>query len=348
MKITQKLWGCDNGREIYLFELDNEGGMRAVVSNYGGVLQSLYVKDGQGNELDTVLGYDAFEEYKNSETFFGAMVGPVADRLAGGSCELGGRRVQLPLNAGPDCMHSGSGGFHAHVWQWEILEDGIAFFDELHEAETCFPGPLRVRLSYRITAQRTLRLEYSAKSEIETAVSFTNHSYFNLDGGSGHCGEQIIQVFASGYAETERDVEPICTGRVIPVQGTPYDLRSGRVLGDVLQEKHFREIRTGGGIDHFFLVDGQGMREHVRLESKKSGLVLNCRSDAPGVLVYTANGLENEPGKQGSVYGCNWAVCMETERFPNGINMPEHRHGVILNPGESFESATEFVFSVGE
>ena len=345
MKIAKNSWGMVENKEIFLFEL-NSGSVRAVVSNFGGILQALYVPDSFGRELDVVLGYDTLAEYQACETFFGAMIGPVADRLGGGSCVLNGKTVQLPLNAGPDTMHSGPAGFHAQVWDWEILEDGVRFTRILNEAETGFPGNMKASFAYRIPDANTLRIEYGAVSDCETAVSFTNHSYFNLDGGENHCCDQLLTIYASRYAETERESDPICTGRTPVVENTPFDFRTGCKLGDALACNDFHEIRTGGGVDHFFLVDGVGMREHAVIESKKSGLTLSCRSDAPGVLVYTGNGLAAEPGKNGKTYGKNWAICLETERFPNSVNLPEWREQVILPANVPYESATEFVFSV--
>ena len=345
MMMKKRLWGECEGKQIYLFELDDGCGMRARVSNYGGVLQALWVRDAGGRAMDVVLGYDTLEEYRNDTTLFGAMIGPIADRLDGGHCVLGGHEVQLPLNAGPDSMHSGPCGFHNCVWEWEALADGICFYHRFAPGEIGFPGNMDVYLRYRLCAPNVLRLEYAAECDCETALSFTNHSYFNLDGGANHCRGQRLTVYADRYAETERDSDPICTGRALPVEGTPFDFRGGKALEDALCKTDFSEIRTGGGVDHYFLVGGADMRTHARLESAESGLCLECASDAPGILIYTGNGLEAEPGKGGAIYRKNWAVCLETGRFPNAVNFPELREQVLLRPGERYESATEFRFS---
>lgn len=343
MEIIKKKWGQAAGSEVYLFELAHCG-VCARVSNYGGVLQALYVENAFGEKLDVVLGYDTLAEYQASETFFGAMVGPVADRIRCGSFEVGDKQVQLPLNAGPDTMHSGPGGFHAKVWNWELLPDGIAFMLDLPEDQTGFPGTLKARLAYRIPAKNTLRIEYAAQCDHDIPLSFTNHSYFNLDGARNHCREHILTIHASHYAETEREVDPVCTGRALPVEATPFDFRAGCKLQAALARNDFREIRSGGGVDHYFLVDDEGMREHARIESPKSGLILKCRSDAPGVLVYSGNGLMDETGKGGCIYEQNFGICLETQRFPNGVNLPNWRKQVILPKNTPFASATEFVF----
>lgn len=338
MKIEKRIWGSVDGREAWLFEMEC-GQMRACVSNYGGLLQSLVVKG-----RDVVLGYDSLEEYRASETFFGAMVGPIADRLYHGSCTIDGVRVQLECNAGPDCMHSGAAGFHARLWDWELLEDGVKLLGSFFGEENPFPGRMDVELRYRIR-ENALRLEYAATCDREFAASFTNHSYFNLDSGENHCRDHVLTLCADVYAPTRRECEPICTGESASVEGTPFDLRSGCPVGDVIARENFREVRTGGGIDHYFPIRGEGMRLHAVLESPKSGLRMECRSDAPGVLVYSANGLEDEPGKGARRYGRNWGICLETECFPNAVNFPGLRSQAVHPAHSRYESATEFIFA---
>lgn len=343
MKISKRPWGAWQNSQVHLYDLEGNG-LRICVSDCGALLQSLWVCNGRGQRIDAVLGYDTLQEYLDSQTFFGAMIGPIADRLAEGRCCLDGRTVQFPCNAGPDCMHSGDFGFHAHIWDAEALPDGIEFRRSFSDGQLGLPGNLRVSLSYRIPEENTLRIEYEARCDRETALSFTNHSYFTLNGGKNHCRNHILTLHASGYAQTCRETDPICTGAVLPVQDTPFDLRSGKKIADVLAQEDFSEIRTGGGVDHYFPIDGAGMRNHAQLLSEADGLKLICRSDAPGVLVYSANGLETEKGKDGRIYGRNWAVCLETERFPNAVNQPHLRDQVLLQPGEIYTSASEFVF----
>lgn len=342
MKVTRRLWGVCEEQAVYLFNMESDNGLCAAISNYGGIVQRLFTTDASGHPIDIVLGYDSLEEYRSSETFFGAMIGPIADRVVGGSCQLAEVEVQLPRNSGTDCVHSGPRGFHSRVWNWKILDKGIELSHEFLPEESSLPGKLKVKLRYLFDKKHTLRLEYDACCDRETAVSFTNHSYFNLSGVKRDCREYQIMVHANHYAETEREINPICTGRVLPVEGTPMDLCRGVRLGDVLEREDFGEIRTGGGLDHYFLVDGQGMREHGRITCRESGLTLICCSDAPGVLVYSANGLSREHGKYGQIYDKNWAVCMETERFPNAVSIRGLKNQVLLRPGEQFKTCTEF------
>ncbi len=339
MTITRQRWGAIGPRDIYLFDLDGGAGVRARISNYGGTIQSLIVPDRHGNPTDIVLGYDTIEEYMRGEHFFGASIGPIADRMAGGKCILNEKEIQLDLNAGPDCMHSGSNGFHALIWDYEMMDDGICLRRYIAEFD------LNMEIRFRII-KNGLRLEYAAQSDRESAVSPTNHSYFNLSGAKTDVRGNLITLHASTYAETERESDPIVTGRAPDVSGTPMDMRSEIAIGDVLSHTDFHEIQTGGGVDHYFPIDGAGMRTMANVYCPDSGILMKCASDADGVLVYTGNGLENEPGKSGALYHKNWAVCLETEGFPNAVNLPQLRDRALLKPGTKFASATEYTFSI--
>lgn len=334
MRINQRYWGKIDGKEVHLFDIVS-GNTRLSVSDYGALWQAFVIDD-----TDFVLGYDTPEEYRQNQTYFGAMIGPIADRMAHGRCILNGQTVQLEKDAGPDSMHSSNIGFHRRVWRAETLQDGVRF-SSVYQNEG-LPGNIRISLCYRLPSENCVRLEYAAEGDTETALSFTNHSYFNLDGGKNDCLNHILHIYAAEYAETERETDPIVSGRLLSVSGTPMDFRNGAALGEVIGRTDFHEIRTGGGIDHFFRVNGEGMRPHAAIESAR--WKLECRSDAPGVLVYTANGLENGIGKGGVPYGRNYAVCLETERFPNAVNIDGLRESVLLNPGETYRSATEFHF----
>ena len=341
IQLSSAHWGTDQGKDVFLYTLAG-GGVEASVSNYGGVLQSFLVNDAKGKPLDIVLGYDTLEAYKKGPYFFGAMIGPVADRLAEGRCTLDGKTVQLSKNAGPDSMHSGPCGFHAQVWDTEILEDRVVFYRTFLDGALGFPGEMRVRLGYSIPKPFTLRLTYHATCGREAALSFTNHSYFNLDGARRDCLDHALLIHSDVYAETAREVDPLVTGRLLDVSGTPFDLRALTRLGDPLRQTEDREIASAGGIDHYFKVRGKGFREAAMLQSAESGLRLSCRSDADGILVYTGNGLLNAAGKAGKRYDRHWGVCLETGQLPNAVNFPQHRASVLFEPGKEYQSVTEF------
>ena len=336
MDVTAHLWGSCNGKDVYLFDLQSKDGLRARISNYGGILQSLIFRN-----IDLVLGYDTLKEYRDGDMFFGAMVGPIADRIAEGRFALGNHQVQLPINEGPDCNHSGPNGFHSRIWDWKWLKNGLELSYVFSPEETGFPGNLDVKLRYLLHGN-VLRMEYIAQSDRQAAVSMTNNSYFHLNGSLSDCRSHRITVHADCYAEIQREPYTIYTGSTADVTDTPLDLRHGKELNSVLQHADFPALRLAGGLDHYFPIPGEGMREHARLECPKSGISLCCRSDAPGLLVYAANGIGAEKGKHGQVYGPHWGICLETECFPNAVNFPHLQNQVLLEPGQCRMTCTEF------
>lgn len=340
--VSRTPWGSHGGQDVSLYVLQG-GGLRLTVSNYGALLQSLVLEDAPGGLKDLVLGYDSLREYVDGGYFFGASIGPVADRMAGGTCRLDGRTVQLPRNAGPDSMHSGPGGFHSRLWDAEILEDGVAFSGVFPEEGDGFPGTLTARLAYRLLPDRALRLEYAASCTREMAFSFTNHSYFNLSGARTDCRRHTLCLNADFYAETQGETDPLATGRFLGVAGTPLDFREGAGVGDAVSRSEHPEIRSAGGVDHYFSVRGAGFREMARLTSPADGLGLSCWSDAEGLQVYTGNFIApGSRGKGGAAYGPYFGVCLETGQLPNAVNFPSHRARVVKEAGEVYRAATEY------
>ena len=339
MSSVQKIpWGEVKGTAVSLYEISYDGGISVQVSDYGGIVRSFVTPSAR----DIVLGYDTAEEYVRSETFFGAFVGPLADRTGGAKLTLGGREMHLEANAGRDCMHSGSAGFHCQLWNAEILPDGVRFSSTF--TDTPLPGTLAASVAYTIPSPDTLRITYEAECTEETALSFTNHSYFNLSGKT--CLNDELTLYASRYAETDCSKDPLVTGALRSVAGTPFDFRVGARLRDAVAAVDFPEVAAAGGVDNYFLTDGAGLRPHARLCSADGALELFVRSDAPGVLVYTGNGLEAEKGKRGEIYARHAGVAFETENFPNAVNLPEHRPSVVLQAGERYHSVTEFAVCV--
>ena len=340
VKIVKHPWGTVDEKNVFLYELFRPGGISVRVSDYGGILQS-FVIPGE-KPRDIVPGYDTAGEYARSRTFFGASVGPLADRVGGAKLTLGGREISLEQNAGEDCMHSGSAGFHARIWDAELLPDGVRFFASF--TDDPLPGTLKVSIAYTLPSPDTLRISYDALCTEETALSFTNHSYFALEepGEGRNCLGERLTLFASRYAETDCSAEPLVTGRARDVEGTPFDFRAGAEIGERVNRKDFPEIAAAGGVDNYFLTDGEGFRTQARLLSANGKTELLCKSDAPGVLVYTGNGLDGEKGKNGERYGKHAGIALETENFPNAVNLPERRASVLLRPGERFHTVTEF------
>lgn len=339
--VRKNPWGEVDGKQVSLYEISCSGGIFVKVSDYGGILQSFVIPE--PSQRDIVLGYDTVEEYIRNGTFFGAFVGPLADRTGGARLEIGGREILLEANAGRDCMHSGQAGFHNRVWNADLLADGVCFSSTF--TDDPLPGKLDVSVAYSVPAPDILRITYEAVCTEKTALSFTNHSYFNLEGQTENRNvlNESITLFSSQYAETDCSAEPLVTGTVRSTEETPFDFRNGKIIGDVVSCTGFPEIAAAGGVDNYFLTDGFGFRPHAILRSADGITELFCMSDAPGILVYSGNGLCGEKGKNGEVYGKHCGIAFETENFPNAVNIPERRSSVVLQPGERFHTVTEFV-----
>lgn len=343
MKISCKKWGTVDRKDVLLYEVSEEG-FSFSVTDLGCILRSLCV-EGSGGMNDVVLGYDTPEEYLLSQTYFGAVIGPIADRVKSGSFEMDGRMIRLPKNAGNDTLHSAEYGFNGYIWESEVLQDGVCFrrtFDYSELSDQL--GELCVEVRYRLLKHKTLMIEYSAVPERRMPLSITNHTYFNLNGGKSSCIDHIISVNADRFACTDNASDPCCTGMESSVTGTPFDMRMPVRIADVIVRSDFDEVRKTGGIDTFFLTNGSGMREHASLMCSESGLIMHCISDAEGVLVYTGNGLEMHTGKHGIQYGHRWGCCFETEHFPNAVNVPDKRDCVLYDRSHPFHSRTEFSF----
>lgn len=324
---------------MFIYEIGEKNGLHAYVSDFGCLIQSLAVRLRNGDERDIVLGYDTPEEYERSETFFGMAIGPLADRVSGGEFMLGPDTVKLERNAGNDSMHSGRDGFHRRIWEVEETADGILLFAALKDAP--LPGTLDVRICYRIINNDTFRIEYDAVCNQDTVLSLTNHSYFNLN-GCGNCLDDLLTVFASSYAQTTCTPEAVATGKTVSVTNTPFDIRRGKTIREVIGCKDFMETESAGGIDHYFIPDGSGFRRQARLDSADGEISLICSSDTPGLLIYSGNGLDNEKGKDGRIYNRNAGIAFETEQFPNAVNIPPVRPQVCIKAGEHYRSVTEF------
>lgn len=337
MQINKRLWAAQNGQHACLFTLDSGTGLRAVVSNYGGILQSLFVCDASGTPTDVVLGYDTLEEYQASDAYLGALIGPVAGRVRGATLQLADKRYPLAANDAGNCLHSGPNGFHAALWDWRQVRNGLELSQCFSQAVCGFPGTLQVRVRYLLPRARTLRLEYEAVCDTDTVLCPTHHSYFDLSGGTDGCKSHRLTLCAAQYAQSE-------TARLLDTAGTPMDLRQPRYIGDVLRCTDFSELAENGGIDHYFSVSGTGLRPHALLESEQNGLSMLCRSDAPGLVVYTANQLSPQTGKHGRRYQKHGGICLETGRFPDAVNHPSIRQQVLLQAGQRYKSCTEFEF----
>ena len=303
---------------------------------YGAAIRSLLVRNGDG-WTDVVLGYDTLREYEENDGFVGACIGRVGNRIGGACFQLNGRTYPLAKNDGENHLHGGVRGFDKRVWTAEPLEDGVRFRRMSPDGEEGYPGTLSASVSYRLQGH-TLVMEYEASSDQDTLCSLTNHSYFNLNGG-GTVLDHTLWIAADEFLETDSAVLP--TGRRLPVEGTPFDFREPKPVGqDIGQDDP--QLRNGCGYDHNFCLDGE--RAAV-LYGDISGITMTVDTTLPGMQLYTANNLGRRQGKGGMVYQPRCALCLETQYFPNAMACPGFEKP-ILRAGDVWRSRTALTFSI--
>lgn len=345
--VTRDIFGtATRGQEVAVFTLSNDQGAIVRLLEIGAVIAEVHVPDRQGELTDVVLGFDSLAEYEVNPAFFGCATGRVANRIAGGRFDLDGKTFQLAINAPPNHIHGGEGGFHRAVWRGEpeTVPEGVAvrFGYTSADGEDGYPGELSCEILYSLTRANGLRIDYLARTDRPTPINLTNHSYFNLAGhDAGSILDHVIRIKANRY--TERDGTGIPTGSILNVDDTPLDLRDSRVVGD-----RIGELKDSGGYDHNFVIDrwdGTTCRMIAEVIEPRRGRRMEIHTTQPGVQFYTANFLSGLSGKRGVVYNRHSGLCLETQHFPDSVNHP-HFPTTILRPGDTWRQTTEYRFSI--
>lgn len=370
MSVVREPWGEVEGRAVELFTLSSGSGMSVSIASYGGVVQSLRVPDRSGRSVNVALGFGGLQEYVSNfsgasgspsgTTYFGAVVGRYANRIAGRAFVLDGRRFELAGNDGPDdsvALHGGPGaGYSGQVWDASVVEAAagggpalrLSYVDP--EGRNGFPGAVANEVVYAVTPDNALRISYRVTSDAPTVVNLTNHTYFNLAGeGSGAVDDQLLAVRGGVVQPVDSVGIPVGFS---PVDGTPFDFRAMKPIGrDVraFDAPLGGQLESAGGYDHNLVLRGSGYRLAAVAWDHGSGIALWAYTDQPGVQVYTANDLAGDlVGTRGQRYGAGDAFALETQRFPDGPNhigepgWPD----VVLRPGQEWRSRTTYKFGV--
>jgi len=350
----QKFGVSKNGEEISLITLENKNGMKAVLTDMGACLVSLFVKDKNGKLVDVVAGFDTLQEYEENPTFFGATIGRNGNRIDGPKFTINGKEYKLfDQKAGTNC-HSVPNGYNSRKWNYETdNEDGesVTFFIYSPDGDQGFPGNLDVEVTYTLTDENELMIQYYGLSDQDTVFNMTNHSYFNLNGhNSGDILNHTVYLYSDGYNTTDSRLIP--TGEIVPVEGTPFDFRNGRKIGTDIHSDNY-DLNTANGYDHNFVINGGKKIEDAELFGKcigdKSGIVMEMYTDLPGVQMYAGNFTVYDHGKENFDYKQHCAVAFETQYTPNAINMdPEKFARPLIKAGEEFVSLTVYSFSTVE
>lgn len=335
--------------EAEIITLSNASGMTAGILSYGAAIQSVRVPDRAGTIGDVALGYSSLAGYLAGSEYFGATVGRVANRIAGGRFIIDGRACQAPVNNGPNSLHGGIAGFDKRLWSiTEASTAHVVLRLVSADGDQGYPGTLTATAAYALDAGNRLSVTYTATTDAPTVVNISNHAYWNLGGeGSGSAMQHRLTIVADAYLPTDTGAIP--TGEIRSVAGTPFDFRAGAVVDDGLRQGKDDQIRIGRGYDHNWVVARAVAAEPrlvARVEDPVSGRVLDLLSDQPGVQFYSGNFLDGAiAGKSGRLYRQGDAIALEPQMFPDTANQPAFG-SVRLDPGQTYRNRMIFQFSV--
>lgn len=344
MALKKRSFGvAADGREVYIYTLENSKGMMAEVTNFGAILVNLFVPDSNGKVEDVVFGYDTLEEYMVNGNFYGSTIGPNANRIGGASFVIDGVEYQLDVNDHSNNLHSHRvNGYHKRIWDVTEGDSSITF--TLKDAGTMgFPGNKEISVTYSLDEENALTLKYHGISDKKTVLNLTNHTYFNLDGHkSGSNSRHLLQLNASYFTPTSEDLIP--TGEIASVKGTPMDFTQPKEIGKE-SDADFEPLKIAGGYDHNWVLDGWDgtLREFATVVGPISGRKMIAYTTLPGVQFYAGNFITPENGKDGALYDYRGAFCLETQYYPNSINIPAFP-SCVYGEGREYESVTVYKF----
>ena len=343
-----------SGQSVQLFTLRNTRGIEVQFTNYGGIITSLKTPDRAGHFSDIVLGYDNLTAYVANSPYFGAIVGRYANRIARGHFTLDGAAYTLAVNNGPNSLHGGLRGFDKVVWSARPFQNqegqGVTLDYTSKNGEEGYPGTLHAVVTYTLTADDRLIVDYQATTDKATPINLSQHSYWNLAGNAsrdilGH----VLTINAD--ATTPVDSTLIPTGEIAPVQGTPFDFRTPTAIGARVDQRQDAQIRYGNGYDHNWVLNRAGAASDAlvlaaRVVEPSSGRTMEISTTEPGLQFYSGNFLDGSiTGKGGAVYRFRYGIALETQHYPDSPNHPNFP-STILRPGQQYRSRTVFKFGV--
>jgi aldose 1-epimerase len=341
--ITQQDWGTADGKNVSLFTLTNSNDVVVTISNYGGIVTSWLAPDREGSKANIVLGFNTLEEYQKGHPFFGALVGRYGNRIAKGKFTIDGEQYTLATNDGENHLHGGKKGFDKVVWDAAIDSSSspsklkLSYLSK--DGEEGYPGNLAVSVTYTLTDDNELVIDYEAETDKATPCNLTNHSYFNLTGDySKSILDHDLTINADQYTPVDAGLIP--TGELKAVQGTPFDFTTAHKIGERIDQ-------VPGGYDHNFVLNksNDAMTLAAVLYDSTSGRKVETFTTEPGVQFYTGNFLDGSLNSGGVPINKHSGMCLETQHFPDSPNQPSFP-STILRQGEKYATTTKYVFSV--
>ncbi len=336
--IAKTSYGTVDGKEVHLYTLTNASGLSLKVTNYGAIITEFQVPDKNGKKVDVVGGFESLEPYtKDTNPHFGGIVGRVANRIKGAQFNLEGKTYKLANNNNGNSLHGGKKGFDKAIWDAETSESAngpaIKLTYSSKDGEENYPGTLKASVTYTLTNANEFRVDMEATTDKTTIVNLAQHNYWNLAGfDSGSILDHEITIYADKFTPGD----PVPNGTVKVVKGTPFDFTTAKVIGKDIKA-------TGGkpvGYDHNYIINGgdaHKLRPVAKLKDPKSGRVMTLEADQPGLQFYTGTFMDGSLKGKGTTYNQYAMLCLETQKYPNSINVPVWKKEVILKPGETYK-----------
>ena len=338
------------GKETDLYILRNSEGNEVAISNYGGALVAIMVPDRNGNRANVIQGHDNINDIVNSpEPYLSTLIGRYGNRICKGRFQLHGKEYQLPINNGPNSLHGGLKGFNAKVWDALQMNDHTLVLKYVSPyGEEGFSGEMRTTVVYSFTDDNELVIEYMATTNKKTIINLTSHGFFSLAGIANPTPtiENLeCEINADFYIPIDNTSIP--TGEILRVEGTPFDFRKPKTVGQDIDADN-EQIKNGAGYDHCFVLNKKEEGElsfAARIKEPVSGRIMEVYTTEPGVQVYTDNWADGYKGQNGATFPRRSAICFEAQHFPDSPNRP-YFPSVVLNPGEQYTQKTVSRFAV--
>jgi aldose 1-epimerase len=350
MKIEQSAFGkTADGEDVSLFTLQNTAGMKATLTDYGATVISLFAPDRHGNFDDVVFGFPILEGYLQEHPFFGGTIGRYGNRIGKGKFKLDGVEYKLAANNGENHLHGGVKGFHKVVWSAAPVQQdsavGAKFSYLSKDGEEGYPGNLSCTVTYSLTNNNELKIEYHATTDKATPVNLTHHGYFNLAGQvKGDILNHQLEIFADRFTPVDKGLIP--TGELRPVEGTPMDFRQPHAIGERINSED-EQLKFGLGYDHNWVLNNSNgsLALAARVYEPTTGRVMEVWTTEPGLQFYSGNFLDGTlTGKDNQIYKHRSGFCLETQHFPDSPNKPDFP-STILRPGETYSTETIYRFA---
>ncbi|HMT66446.1 MAG TPA: aldose epimerase family protein [Bacteroidales bacterium] len=340
--VTEEDWGWQDGKAVKLFTLTNRNSIVLKVTNYGATITWISVPDRNGVFEPVVLGFDSLNEYVAVRGGYGSVIGRYANRIGGAQFILNGEKYTLTANSRGNTIHGGNKGFNKQVFDIDtsyVKGDSVkvAFSYLSPDMEEGFPGNLLLKVTYTLTVENEVVIDYEATTDKPTVVNFTNHAYFNLGGCRGSILDHYLMVVSDSICEI--DIIGLPTGRLLPVAGTAWDFNYARLVGSRIDA-----VKPGYDNTYMLRREGDGIIIAAEVYDTVSGRVMEAFTTEPGMQLYTSNSDRKTIGHDGNEYGRYYGICLEMQHFPDSPNHPNFPN-VVLDPNETYRQTTIYKFS---